>query len=507
MKLVGKEGEPEPLHPFAAWVLQNVPPPAPLAWLDVALLPQVHWIDGAPAPLPQLVALLASKKSADGAILQTLADQLEASSLSHFVWKVFDIWQSQPKPPKGSRWVADALARFGDESAMVRLAQLVREWTKRRRYAQIRTAIEVFAANDTAMAVSQLGWLTGAGPTPAIRRLATDKLGEIADANGSSVEDLLDAAPTLGLSSTGEWACEVKGQRFLLRVQPDFSLSIRDPSGKVRKSMPKSPSDRPDLLPFSMLRKQVHALAAQHSARLEQAMIAERTWPADRWRTLFLEHPLLRLLTQRIVWTSLSPQGQETTYRVAEDFTFADERDELLVLPEDAQIRVAHPLFWSETTRLAWTRIFEDYHIASPFEQAGRATFSPTHEELSKTAVDRCAGCPVDSRVLMDRLRRSGWRAGPAVMGPITFAHYRQFAGCGLTAALHHEGVYLVRGAGELEVRLGEIAFARTSEGPFDGHGLDPRNRVPLGSVPSIPFSEVLRDIDRVCRRQSDATS
>ncbi|MFD0330381.1 DUF4132 domain-containing protein [Streptacidiphilus monticola] len=161
---------------------------------------------------------------------------------------------------------------------------------------------------------------------------------------------------------------------------------------------------------FAGLKKDVRTIAADQIRRLEAAMVAQRTWTATEFRELFVQHPLVWHLVRRLVWCADQADGTATAFRVAEDRSFADVHDDALVLPEDATVRLAHPLHLGETTA-AWSELFADYEILQPFPQLGRPVRRLTPEEEAANRLHRFEGRSVPVGRLLGLTKR-GWERG-----------------------------------------------------------------------------------------------
>ncbi len=109
------------------------------------------------------------------------------------------------------------------------------------------------------------------------------------------------------------------------------------------------------------------------------------------------------------MWVAESDKGV-TTFRVAEDGTFADVHDAAFVLGESDEVTVAHPITMSEEDRTAWRTRFADYRLVQPFPQLGRELFSVSASEIGEHAIDRAIGIQT-SRGRLFQLGRRGWRA------------------------------------------------------------------------------------------------
>jgi hypothetical protein len=95
-----------------------------------------------------------------------------------------------------------------------------------------------------------------------------------------------------------------------------------------------------------------------------------------------------------------------TTFRVAEDLTFADVADDVLELPDTAVVRLAHPVLVEDLE--AWAELFADYEILQPFAQLGRTVGRFSEAELKASELTRFVGATPSAGRLM-ALRHRGW--------------------------------------------------------------------------------------------------
>ncbi|MCB1805860.1 MAG: DUF4132 domain-containing protein, partial [Candidatus Competibacteraceae bacterium] len=76
---------------------------------------------------------------------------------------------------------------------------------------------------------------------------------------------------------------------------------------------------------FKFLRSSLKKVAKQQANRLREALICGRSWPYARWRVLFLEHPLLSILGQGLIWQRYDADGKaQASFRISEDRSLID---------------------------------------------------------------------------------------------------------------------------------------------------------------------------------------
>ncbi|MFD7730269.1 DUF4132 domain-containing protein [Kitasatospora phosalacinea] len=387
------------------------------SWIKLEALPQVQLADESGALTQQavrhLLTLLQLGKLRDPYPgLALVAPALRADTVRAFCWELLAEWRQGGMPGSGS-WTLYALGEFGDDDTARQLAPLLREWPGQNAHQRAVEGLDVLAAIGTDAALLQLQGIAQRVKFKALKVRAQEKVAEIAEALGLTGEQLGDRlVPDLGLSPDGTTVIDYGSRTFTVGFDEQLRPYVRDSDGKRRKDLP-APAARDDqeLAPaerkrFTALKKDARTLAADQSARLEAAMVAERTWSAGEFTDLLVAHPLLGHLVRRLLWTA-----DDAAFRVAEDRTFTDVHDEPFPLPAGATVRLVHPLHLAAADLAAWAELFADYEIVQPFRQLGRPVGTLTTEEAAGHRLHRFEKHAVPTSRLL-ALTKRGWRRG-----------------------------------------------------------------------------------------------
>ncbi|MEU6589682.1 DUF4132 domain-containing protein [Streptomyces sp. NPDC046881] len=393
--------------------------PAIGAWADPALLPQILLSEGGALPadaVRNVLTLLALSKP--GEIypgLEVLTAHCTADSLAGFAWALFEQWRLAGMPAKDS-WALHALGWLGDDDTVRRLTPIVRAWPGEGAHHRAVEGLTVLATIGTDVALLHLHGIAQRVPFKALKLRAQEKIAEVAEGLGLTGEQLGDRlVPDFGLDADGTTVVDYGPRQFTVGFDEQLRPYVRDADGKQRKALPApGVKDDPELAPaerkrFSALKKDVRTIAGDQVRRLEAAMVAQRTWTAAEFKELFVAHPLVWHLVRRLVWLA-DTGGVTTAFRVAEDRTFADVDDDELTLPEEATVRLAHPLHLAGELA-AWSELFADYEILQPFPQLGRAVHTLTEEEAAGHRLTRFEGARVPVGKLLGLTKR-GWERG-----------------------------------------------------------------------------------------------
>ncbi|GIF22947.1 hypothetical protein BJ973_000695 [Actinoplanes tereljensis] len=360
-------------------------------WLVLPLLP-AGTLQGV---IPLLAASTIAAPHPGIAELRATGDPRALAALA---WAIFEQWQAAGYPAR-SNLAMVALARLGDDSTVPALTALFPSWASAGM--RVRTGMDVLAAIGTDLALTHLHRLSRKARTAGFRRLAEQRLADVATARGLRPAQLADRiVPDFGLDADGRAVLDDGPHRFTAGIDAQFQVWITDEHGRHLTRLPRTATAARRYL--TELRKDLPAVAAERSRALEDAMALGDRWTAEEFRRYFVEHPLMWQLTHRLLWTAFDERGAAVAvFRAAEDRTFADRDDKTWTLGPTLTVGVAHPWHFAPD-RTAWAQILHDYLIIQPFPQVSRELFGL--EDLSAVA-----GTEVPSGKLF-ALAARGWR-------------------------------------------------------------------------------------------------
>ncbi|MFD0531331.1 DUF4132 domain-containing protein [Kitasatospora arboriphila] len=280
--------------------------------------------------------------------------------------------------PSQDGWALHVLGRARRRRDGPRLTPVLRAWPGEGAHHRAVDGLEVLAAIGSDVALLHLHGIAQRVKFKALKARAQEKIAEVAAGLGLSGEQLSDRlVPDFGLDADGTTVVDYGTRTFTVGFDEQLKPYVLDADGARRKDLP-VPGARDDAevalaerKRFAALKKDVRTVAGDQIRRLEDAMVTRRSWTAEEFDQLFVGHPLLWHLVRRLVWLA-EADGATTAFRVAEDRTLADVRDEVFVLPSGATVRLAHPLLLGDDLG-AWSELFADYEILQPFRQLGRA--------------------------------------------------------------------------------------------------------------------------------------
>ena len=349
-----------------------------------------------------------------------------------------------------------------------------------------------------------LATMTGPEPIAQLSRLKTrviyqtavgvlDKaFCEAAARSGLTRDDLEDlAVPDFGLDRSGCRHEQFGDYRAVVSVSDRGSVGVSwaDADGKRLKSLPpavkREHADALKLLKRTAAELQ-EALLTQRG-RLEDFMRSGRTWPYHAWRERYLNHPLLSLLSKRLIWQFGEQAGMIRGGQIEDENGLP-----LATVSNETPVQLWHPLTSNADNVLAWRIRLERQLVTQPFKQAHREVYLLTDAEReTRTYSNRFAAHVLKQHQFSALCRQRGWQyklQGHWDGHNVPTLHSRLY---GLSVSFMVDGVEAENGLADSYVYLcvmtGAVEFIS-----LDGDS----GPLPLDQVPPMAFSEIMRDID-----------
>ncbi|MFJ1758630.1 DUF4132 domain-containing protein [Kitasatospora sp. NPDC088134] len=391
-------GPPAPTAPPEALPAVLAAPPARMPhlpdWADPSGLPPLLLPDGSALPEQAVRRVLAmaalTRPGAPHPGLAQVAAAVRPSTRAAFCWALFQDWRLAGMPAKEG-WVLPLLGEWGDDTVARGLAPVLREWPGQGAHRRAVEGLDVLAAIGTDTALRQLHALARRVKFKGLRTRAQEKVTEVAEAMGLTPDQLADRlVPDLDLSPDGTIVFDYGTRTFTVGFDEQLHpYVVDDADGRRRKNLPvPGAQDDPELASaarkrFTALKKDARALATEQLARLEAAMVSQRSWTAREFTDLLLSHPLLGHPARRLVWTA-----DGTAFRITEDRTPIDVHDAPFPLRPGGEIRLAHPALLGVDLS-TWTARFIAHGLTQPFPQLSYPVRTLTTDETADP--DACA--------------------------------------------------------------------------------------------------------------------
>jgi hypothetical protein len=302
--------------------------------------------------------------------------------------------------------------------------------------------------------------------------------------------------------------------------------------GKQRKAEPAEVKReyKSELKDFKRLHDDLaHMLVAQRD-RLEHLPLAQRQWALGAWRERYLDHALVGGLARRLIWrfSWQSTASDDGDVRVADgswhDGMLVGPDDQPLDVPETATVTLWHPVYADAQAVLAWREWLERHAVTQPFKQAHREVYLLTDaERRTRVYSNRFAAHVLRQHQFNALCAARGWRNilrlivddeyPPATLELPQWGLRAEFwiegAGDEYGVDTNETGTYLHVATDQVRFYslVAEQHYAHASGGGYHAEyawrqldtQADANGRhapLPLDAIPSLIFSEVMRDVD-----------
>ncbi|WP_265694063.1 DUF4132 domain-containing protein [Providencia rustigianii] len=376
--------------------------------------------------------------------------------------------------------------------AVTMLRNYMRDHYQRR--AQIEAMIDAIAVSNDPLIIQLLLSLSRRYRTTSVQEKARGLVAIIAQRNGWSADELADRTiPTAGMDETGTLVLEYGDRTFTAKLDAQQKLVLFNPEGKEIKALPAArKTDNEELIKESKKlltssKKELKQVIELQTARLYEAMCAERLWSTADWQEYIQNHPIMRGLIERLVWLEVKDDQVINQFRPSDDGSLLDLEDDEVELSADSSIKLAHAALLSDADRKAWMAHFKDYKVKFLFSQMEHKI---PELELTLTEIEDRKGWVTDTYTLRGVLTKMGYQRGQAEDGG-SFCHYsKYFASLDCYVYIEFSGSYVPEE--NIPAVLYSLSFDQSQKSSWN------RSYLELKNVPPILLAESYADYLKV---------
>ncbi|MTC28165.1 DUF4132 domain-containing protein [Providencia alcalifaciens] len=376
--------------------------------------------------------------------------------------------------------------------AVTMLRQYMRDHYQRR--AQIEAMIDAIAVSNDPLIIQLLLSLSRRYRTASVQEKARGLVADIAQRNGWSADELADRTiPTAGMDETGTIVLEYGDRTFTAKLDAQQKLVLFNPEGKEIKALPAArKTDNEELIKESKKlltssKKELKQVIELQTARLYEAMCAERVWSTADWQEYIQNHPVMRGLIERLVWLEIKDDQVINQFRPSDDGCLLNLDDDEVELSVGSSIQLAHAALLSNDDRKAWIAHFKDYKVKFLCSQMDHTIPAL---DLTLTEIEDKKGWVTDTFTLRGVLTKMGYQRGQAEDGG-SFCHYfKYFSSLDCYVYMEFSGSYVPEE--NIPAVLYSLSFDRAQKSSWD------RGYVELKNVPPILLAESYADYLKV---------
>jgi Domain of unknown function (DUF4132) len=493
----------------------SLPKAVKIAWIDPIELPPITIGDSSLNPeqiQSVLTALKQSKPEPHMAIgdLKLLCDPV---SLDTFGWHLFEAWLTAGAPSK-ENWALLAVGWLGNDTSALKLAPIIRHWPGESQHARAVAGLECLREIGTDTALMQINGIAHKVKFQGIKTRAKQCMESIAADRRMSRDELEDRiVPDCGLDEHGSKVFDFGDRQFHLALADNLKPMVKDADNKLKADLPQPNSKdnaakaTASIAAWKLLKKQLAEVLKIQTLRLEQVMVNDRRWSVPDFELLLVHHPLMLILSQRILWANYSAEGKLLkTFRLTEDQSYADSSDKTCKLDKESRVGIVHPLVISKQDGKLWGEIFSDYNIIQPFPQLGRPVYTLEPSEMDGMEITKFKNIQIPVVSLVRTLEALGWqRSGLHDHGDYS-AHSKYFAAAQVTAIIgdyHQVSVNLSLDNESIDGCCFVTGEWKGWDYPAGQWGNQEKAKLlKLSEVSSILLSEVLSDLNQLMSKR-----
>lgn len=460
-------------------------------------LPKLYWNDGSILGQQEVRFLfyrIARSKGLNSDIearsMISLFDKNKSGSFSRFVLKAFSDSGHNPK----YKYLLTLSAMLGGNESVASLNTLFRKALSDKKVRLAEQAVEAMTVIGTNKALRSIEVISRkmANKKPKISKLALESLDAAASELGITQDQLSDRIiPDFDFEGPYK-TFEANGEEYRAFINKDFTLSYMDEDNKIRKSLPKD-TDKETKSTFSEIQKEINDVIKFQESRLSNFLSSGRKWLFDEWFNAFLNHPIMTIYAQKLVWYCEDLEGNLIhIFLVQEDTSLTDIEDNEIYPGENLLMGILHPIMIDESTKSAWKQKLYESNIKTLIPQLEREVFIPNNDELEKSITKLFADrdVPKGPDFVKSWMEKRGWYKETGDGGYLNFS--KSFPAFDIKVNPWIDGVGAWFQQNEGKATVYEINFTKITN----------NEKVLIKDIPPIIYSEAMNDINGMLEAQ-----
>ena len=259
------------------------------------------------------------------------------------------------------------------------LKKQIDEWSITSKPALAAFGVQCLCMNGSKLALSWTDNLSKKHKNKKVRQAAVEAMDMLCKAWQMSRDALEDEiVPDFGFDSQRVRYFDYGQRKIKAILNQDLSIDLFDETEKAIRSMPKASEKYGDVEEVAnaakeelkAIKKQLPRVVEEQVLRITKAIFTGRCWSLNKWKSLFVENPLMMTFATGLIWEERDQEGKlRGIFRYMEDGTFNDVEEEEYGLEEGSTIALLHPADLLEEQVKAWQTQLEDYEVQQPIAQ------------------------------------------------------------------------------------------------------------------------------------------
>lgn len=284
-----------------------------------------------------------------------------------------------------------------------------------------------------------------------VQKFAGSLLQQVASDRNWSLDELADRTiPTAGLDENGllDLPCANGEKVYQAFLDDALKLGLRNPAGKVVKALSAGTDDgtKASKKQLSASRRELKQVVAMQSSRLYESLCAERVWSKEDWTRDFRDHPIMRRITERVVWLALDKDEKlKTSFRPTAEGDYTDAEDDTVDPNDYAFFKLAHAALLDDDAKESWLEHLKDYEVKAIFPQFDRPLLAlqdanSDDESISDKKIEDRKGWVTDTFTVRGFASKLGYDRGETLDAGYFNEYRKSFTSAGLVSVIEFSG-------------------------------------------------------------------
>lgn len=475
-------------------------------WLDEAKLPSIFWDNSREIIDKETIRFLFYRMSRAKDIrpdleakpLIALIDREKSGAFAKALLKLYFDNGADAK----TKFCLTLGGLLGDEDSIDYLKRKVNEWADGGRGKMAEYAVKALALQGSTKALRAVEFFSRKykNKNKNVGAAANDSFVIAAEELGITPYDLADSIiPDFGFEGLFR-EFEAGGESYRAFINTDFKIVFLNEDNRLMKSPPKTIS-KELAEEFKEITKEIRDIVKSQSSRLEQYLVIQRKWEAEKWQAFFLNNPVMFAYAVRLIWGAYETNGQlQFTFRCEQDQTLMNEEGDEIELEEHLHIGMVHPISLTQESIEYWNGNLYDADIEPIFPQLKRKLVTLPETEKHLKISSEFKGVKFNGYSFVGKMDKLGWYRGSVVDAGWISSFYKDFSELGITAIITQQGDISV-GYLEGNAELNELMFVKRGNVTFGSYvydepsNINDKRLIAFGELPPIVYSEVMADM------------
>jgi len=323
-------------------------------------------------------------------------------------------------------------------------------------------------------------------------KIIENRIAEVSRKEGKTSDEIEEmGVSSMGLNETHEARVQMDDYLALVKIESvnSVNLFIQKPDGKIQKTAPAALKKKfgEEIKALKKSAKEIKELLQANKFRIEKFYLKQRAWKYENWFKYYISHPLIGYLGKKIIW-NFSKNKNNVNAIWQDGKWFNPHGENIDWIDETTTVKLWHPIADTADYISTWRDWLIAQEIQQPFKQAFREIYIVTEAELNTESYSNRFAAHIIRQFQFNALcQQRGWKYSLQGNWDSHNTPFVKIPNWNIKAEFWVEADH----NGETATS-GIFNYVFTDQIRF----YENRQLLTMTDVPSLVFSEVMRDVD-----------